>query len=86
MCSDVPNVRTPTVSSLLCPEVSRNERYLHKGDVSPTVLLAVSVDSGNYAVKIAWALAEGESEFFWRWFLTHLDASIPNINSPLLPT
>ena len=48
-----------------------------------TVLLEVSVDADNHAVLIGWALVRGGSESSWRWLLSHLYATIPNVNSTL---
>lgn len=48
-----------------------------------TALLAASVDANNHGVLIAWAIVESENEGSWRYFLTNLTISIPNINHPL---
>lgn len=48
-----------------------------------TALLAVSVDAVNNVVFIAWAIVESENEGSWRYFLSNLKISIPNINHAL---
>ena len=47
-----------------------------------TILLAVSVDTNNHSVLLAWAIVESENESSWRFFLSNLCAAIPEVDRP----
>lgn len=47
-----------------------------------TLLVAVSRDTNNEGILLAWAIAEGESASSWSYFLDHLITAIPEVNTP----
>jgi hypothetical protein len=53
-----------------------------KGTFSHVLLLAVCLDAENHIILLAWAIVESENESSWRYFLSHLKQSIPEINQP----
>jgi hypothetical protein len=41
------------------------------------LLIAVGIDANNNGVPISWALVPIENEYWWTWFLQHLQVAVP---------
>jgi transposase-like protein len=59
----------------LCQDLTKNA-------VQQCILIAVTVDADNHAVRLAWGIVESESEASWRMFLSNIKTAMPEINEP----
>ena len=64
-----------------CREIVALDGTFIKSCFIQTLLLAVSIDANNEIVLLAWAVVESENDSSWTYFLHHLKAAIPTIDT-----
>jgi transposase-like protein len=72
----------------ICPQTSHCRKIVAmdgtftKNAVQQCILIAVTIDADNHAIRLAWGIVESESEESWRMFLSNIKTAIPEINEP----